>query len=351
MKQARILIAMTILLLSACALTPEEIAKNNKDIKQFLEEYPQAQSMFTEFSETQLGVIPLSIKEECMDNKKIEKMYRYELDDPQSENRLILWMFYDKEKITQCSQKIKKGTSEPVVANSEEKKVQNQDAKEEVTPKKADNVQTTKTATPPRDTYPKYLIEKDIGRSTYFKSEKINSEISIPNNPSEGYLASYDIASAEVWVYNSEKEIQETLQETMFNRIYDNYPAKFNDFGVYLGTYEKRNDLVYFTKNPTTVMWAHDNYVIRITGYRNDVVDAYLEKYPSDLQPKQHCKDTDHGKDYTTKGFVIVLDKDMTQMIADRCDQNYLVETYCENDALAYDQHECDCDINRAICG
>lgn len=159
--------------------------------------------------------------------------------------------------------------------------------------------------------YADYLIEEDISRGgsriIFLESSDSNSFlISGPDNQ-KGYLALYQEGSyqprehkAEVWVYSTEDELDEALEEYLFGLRVPERPSSFPSIFFNLGYFD-----VVGGEEPSYSIWRNGNKLIKIDtiGAGSILRDRYLEKFPSESRLVIGCIDSDAGREYTVSGF------------------------------------------------
>jgi hypothetical protein len=105
--------------ISGCisGINPEDIAKANSLVNQFMKEHPNAEIKATHFTEEQILSIVDQIRDEC-DNQQIKpnEMYKVTVEDPDTQLHMTVWIDV-KQKGIVCM--IKKGT--PICENGKQK--------------------------------------------------------------------------------------------------------------------------------------------------------------------------------------------------------------------------------------
>ncbi len=81
-------------------LTPDEIARANATVQEFLEKYPNAETSMTKFEESAFEAIKNEIQGDC-ENPTIgpKEYYRIKINDPQSNAEMKVWIDWQKREI------------------------------------------------------------------------------------------------------------------------------------------------------------------------------------------------------------------------------------------------------------
>jgi hypothetical protein len=144
---------------------------------------------------------------------------------------------------------------------------------------------------------PRYVIEKDLGAYQYRRYQQVlDVEVPIQGNPAVGYTATYvrggqtlALAPVFVTVYKHARGLSETVRarlRAMMTYTFDVIELE----GAYM--FRVRGD-----GGDTWVLWVSGPQLVKLgvpegdKQVPEDVVKAYLEKYPSDLDEKGHPDD------------------------------------------------------------
>ncbi len=216
-----------------------------------------------------------------------------------------------------------------------------------------------------------YLIQEDIGDLSFISSST-NQECLISGNSCTKHLATYDVLSggldmAEVWVSVYQNDITSEEFTEGVTKLADNS-------GFELGRGNRRNNNILSVEleygdgleyddglKDQYIFWHDKNKVIGVIiddwsieeitndDTFEDLLDAYLNKYPSELtfieeaedepeEPETSCSDTDGGKDYFTKGLLNYTNEEGENFESyDVCTNNsVLVENFCGPNSVMY---------------
>jgi hypothetical protein len=144
---------------------------------------------------------------------------------------------------------------------------------------------------------PRFVVERDLGDFRYRRFQKVlDVEFPIEGNGGIGYTASYverggghDVvfATAFVTVYEKAASLTAEVRE------------RLDDLGTYeLTTGELEGDYVWWLDggDDRWAMWVSNNHVVKLGAPRggeipDDIADAYMDLYPSDLDEHGHARE------------------------------------------------------------
>jgi hypothetical protein len=143
---------------------------------------------------------------------------------------------------------------------------------------------------------PRYVIEKDVGPFQYRRYQRVlDVELPIAGNPAVGHTATYvrsgstlALAPAFVTVYAHAKGLTETVRarlRAMSSYTFDLYESS----GEHM--FRLRGD-----SGDAWLLWVSGKHLIKLgvpegeAEVPEEIVEAYLGFYPSDLDDKGHAK-------------------------------------------------------------
>jgi hypothetical protein len=144
---------------------------------------------------------------------------------------------------------------------------------------------------------PRYVVEKDIGAFQYRRYQQVlDVELPIPGNPAVGHTATYvragntlRLAPVFVTVYQHPKGLTETVRARL--RAMTSYTFDVLEVSGE-NTFRLRGE-----SGDSWVLWVNQRYLLKLgvpEGEKEvpvELVEAYLELYPSDLDDKGHARD------------------------------------------------------------
>ena len=143
---------------------------------------------------------------------------------------------------------------------------------------------------------PRYVIEKDVGPFQYRRYQRVlDIELPISGNPAVGHTATYvrsgstiALAPAFVTVYSQAKRLTETVRARL--RAMTSY-----SFDVL----ESSGEHVFRLRGESGdawLLWVSGRHLVKLgvpegeSTVPEEIVEAYLDLYPSDLDEKGHAK-------------------------------------------------------------
>ncbi|NIO20356.1 MAG: DUF2341 domain-containing protein [Candidatus Aenigmarchaeota archaeon] len=309
MKYALLVLLIFILIGSGCVgLTPEGLAYANPLVKEFMEQYPNAQVQVTHFTALQSLRMLENMSVDCGKNITAKEFYRITIDDPDSRLNVVAWVDWEDKKL-ECA--VKYGVGENKTISKPGEPIKNCTSHAEFKCY-GDHVYWFDSCGHKQEKkeYCEYGCE--LG---FCKEKKEECEPHAEMKCHEGHVFWYDSCG------NREEK------------------KEYCEYGCENGT----------CINETTNCTSHYEYRC-YSGhvYWYDSCGSKEEKkefcnYGCDngeckTEPIEECIDSDGGKNYYVKGTVTKG----TQSLSDHCNEDgTLTEKYCENNEIKAEKMNC----------